>query len=622
MNKVNMNNSRMQQTILATLLTTTIISGLVLSSSIVSADDVVDNVSITISQSCTMSGTGNNTHTATIDNGTYQANIGTTTMKVLCNDNAGFSIYAIGFTDNKYDGANHTKLVGTSASNNATIATGTNTSAGNDDISNWAMKLSTDTTATYPITIQSNYDSYSLVPDTYTKVATRLSGTDVGTNATGSTLTTTYAAYISKTQPADTYTGQVKYTLVHPNTEPAPFIPSAVACQAGKICYNTNAGPTETEGTMGVQNTGKAKDWSSCASTDNATYCRDSSYNSIDIDTLPELDDYADPVLLASNFSRTGYGFAGWSDAYDYATNPNAHFYGPNETINYTEDITTNGLSLYAVWIKSEGSLQDSLKVSTLCGTGTGSLTQAPAPGNGTATLSSVSALTDQRDSQTYAIAKLADGNCWMIENLRLESEDSVGEANIALAQGYGSGYTGLPSTPAPYGTHSYDNSSTQNRAISPTSNSYRMYSYGNQYGFEAAVARDGFTPHTDYIDTSICPNGWRLPYGGNTGYGAMSGSFSQLDISLGGTGNEIQGSSLDIAIASSRWRSYPNNYLLYPGLSATYWTSAAYSSYGTEFSYSFSVFASSNYNYFHPGTSTSDAHTLYPIRCVSAIQP
>jgi uncharacterized protein (TIGR02145 family) len=35
----------------------------------------------------------------------------------------------------------------------------------------------------------------------------------------------TYQAYISKTQPAGTYTGQVKYTLVHPHDTAAPQIP-------------------------------------------------------------------------------------------------------------------------------------------------------------------------------------------------------------------------------------------------------------------------------------------------------------------------------------------------------------------------------------------------------------
>ena len=218
------------------LVSITACTGLVLAGSTVSADDVVDNVSITVPVSCTMSGSGMNTHSAEVPNGTYQANIGTTTINTLCNDNAGFSIYTTGYTGEEIGGTNSNKLVGTSASGNAVIDTGTATGpVGNSDNSNWAMKLSpvTTPTPTYPITITSDtegtFSDYHTVPNEYTKVATRLAGTDIGIGAEGSSLTTTYAAYISKTQPADTYTGKVKYTLVHPNDVPAPTPPPAPA---------------------------------------------------------------------------------------------------------------------------------------------------------------------------------------------------------------------------------------------------------------------------------------------------------------------------------------------------------------------------------------------------------
>ena len=139
--------------------------GLVLMSSYVSADDVVDDVSITVPTSCTMSGSGMNSHSAEIANGTYIPNIGTTTINVLCNDNAGFSIYATGFSGETIGQTNSNKLVGTSASSNATIDTGTATSAGNPDVSNWAMKLATNSQATYPITLTTGYDAYHAVPN-------------------------------------------------------------------------------------------------------------------------------------------------------------------------------------------------------------------------------------------------------------------------------------------------------------------------------------------------------------------------------------------------------------------------------------------------------------------------
>ena len=198
-----------------------VISGVVLSSAHTHAvDTVVDNVNINVPLSCSVSASGMDSHTETIANGTYVDDIGTTTMNFVCNDNAGFSIYATGFTGNEIGATNSNRLVG--AATGGTIVTGTATSAGDPDISNWAMRLEADEYDTYPITILSDYDYYHSVPNNYAKVATRLAGTDVGEYAEGATLTSTYAAYISKTQGADTYSGKVKYVLVHPNTAPAP----------------------------------------------------------------------------------------------------------------------------------------------------------------------------------------------------------------------------------------------------------------------------------------------------------------------------------------------------------------------------------------------------------------
>ena len=86
------------------------------------------------------------------------------------------------------------------------------------------MKLATPASATYAITLDNDFNNYHAVPNEYTKVAHRDSGTDTGETAKGAELTTTYAAYISKTQPAGTYSGKVIYTLVHPSTEPAPVV--------------------------------------------------------------------------------------------------------------------------------------------------------------------------------------------------------------------------------------------------------------------------------------------------------------------------------------------------------------------------------------------------------------
>ena len=255
--------------ILTTLTITTLCSGMILCSSTVSADNdtVVDQINITVPVSCTMSGTGMNTHNADIANGTYTANIGTTTLHAFCNDNNGFAIYVAGYTGDEIGATNSNKLVGTSASGNATIDTGLATSAGNPDISNWAMKLtitqdSGDTTGTNAYTIDSapntsggadaSFSQYHVVPNEYTKVAHKQANTDMTASTGGVKLTTTYAAYISKTQPADTYSGQVIYTLVHPYTALAP-----VVCNPSGTTIGTNTS-TDIKCMQDVSSTNKS----------------------------------------------------------------------------------------------------------------------------------------------------------------------------------------------------------------------------------------------------------------------------------------------------------------------------------------------------------------------------
>ncbi|MBQ3432992.1 hypothetical protein IJG22_01695 [Candidatus Saccharibacteria bacterium] len=221
---------------------TAMVGGILASNRVLAEDDtsVVDQINITVPIACTISGTGQNSHNANINNGLYEDDIGSTTLHAFCNDNEGFAIYAAGYTGDEVGGTNSNKLVGTTASNNATIESGIATTAGNPDISNWAMKLaitqdSGDTTGTDAFTIdsapnvalpseaesgatQAPFSSYHVVPNEYTKVAHKNSGTDMTESTGGVKLTTTYAAYISKTQPADTYSGQVIYTLVHPSS--------------------------------------------------------------------------------------------------------------------------------------------------------------------------------------------------------------------------------------------------------------------------------------------------------------------------------------------------------------------------------------------------------------------
>ena len=218
--------------------------GIILISNRVSATDpsVTDEINLTVPVSCSLSGTGMDTHTTELHNTESDSAIGESTITAYCNDLNGLSIYAVGFTNNEYGNNN---LVSVTASTTNTIPTGTNTSG---DTSSWAMKLTpiTNPTPTYPITIIGStddtdktpttldYTSFQSVPNEYALVARRKASTDVGTNAEGSSFKTTYQAYAASGQAAGTYEGQVRYTLVHPYNHAVPDPPSFKVLYTGR----------------------------------------------------------------------------------------------------------------------------------------------------------------------------------------------------------------------------------------------------------------------------------------------------------------------------------------------------------------------------------------------------
>lgn len=225
---------------LAGSLSFVLLSGIVLASLRTSATTTSheDPVSITVPSSCTMGGNiaSGEEHTATLSPGTYSGDdsdyangIGRTTLTTFCNDYDGFSIYAIGYTGNNY--GNNT-LVGSNTS--TTINTGVYTQG--DTTSKWSMKVNKveDSTETYNpnnMTIENSFNNYHNVPTNYTKVAQykAQTGSSITDRDLGAKVTTTYAAYISSSQTADTYQGQVKYTMVHPYNADEPPLTIATA---------------------------------------------------------------------------------------------------------------------------------------------------------------------------------------------------------------------------------------------------------------------------------------------------------------------------------------------------------------------------------------------------------
>jgi uncharacterized protein (TIGR02145 family) len=622
-----------------------LVSCLALSSSVFATDPSSSaTATVHVSEACSLTSSVITPHTDNMGNGTYTDSLGSTKFTVKCNDASGFALYAIGYSGDEY-GA--TSMLG---DNELSIPTGTDTSAGNTT-SHWSMKISKDTTSYLPnsLTIENSFDGQHLIPSTYTKIASFPSSTD-GINGTGTSILATYGVRISGTQAAGTYIGKVKYTLVHPNmvnNENKPPEPlQATDCPANSICYAPNSpdikGSMSSLGTIAASYTAGKQTKDNLGS--NAGW---NNGNTITSNTTAV-------VLIAPNFRRAGYGFAGWST--DYEANNESKIYGPNETIstdasNGGIDLSVNGLILYPVWIASSGNLQNWSSCSSLTPVSYNSET-----GQISANLNSVTALTDTRDDNVYTVARLSDGKCWMVENLRLSAEDSRGDANITKSQGYATsqtygdfigladsennfGATGLSPTAANNSTNSlysadgstlinigdfdspayrmprYNNDCTndslQARYDEPSAaDHYQWYGYGNYYSWAAAMAstkyyygfyddNNGEQYNSDAAGTSICPLGWKLPLGatstGDISQGANDstnrvGSFSYLDRTMGGTGQDKSNNTITNDSMSIYFRKFPQNItfgsnLVYADIAhsshhyhgGSYWTSSAY---------------------------------------------
>ena len=132
-----------------------------------------------------------------------------------------------------------------------------------------------------------------------------------------------------------------------------------------------------------------------------------------------------------------------------------------------------------------------------------------------------VGTLIDVRDNQTYKVAKLKDGKCWMVENLnlaggtKLSSDTTDFEPTYSLPtdQGWKSDGSLPDSSESGFDTANYAyvyNSGNKTNCGASGQNT-PCYSY---YSWDAATLGSGRTISTSNTDApySICPKGWKLP--------------------------------------------------------------------------------------------------------------
>lgn len=253
-------------------------------------ESITSTASVVVPVSCTLSAGGGEYSLTMNSNSITEQTANTITTS--CNDVSGYAIYAVGYSNDDYSGAN-TDLIASLGSNYNIKTDGTGTYG-----SSWQMKL-TDPINTAIVT---GFDSYHNIPGSFTKVASYTN------NVAVSSFTPKYQISISSSQPAGTYVGKVKYVLIHPNTASVPG--------AYTIIYNNNGG----SGTM----------------------ANDTAYT-FEPFTLP-----------ASTFTIVGgYRFAGWCMVQDQSQSPQT---ACNSTLYVAGDVVMGlasageTVNLYAIW--------------------------------------------------------------------------------------------------------------------------------------------------------------------------------------------------------------------------------------------------------------------------------
>ena len=200
------------------MLAVTLIAGYFLSHIPLGANAVTtSDVSLRVKDTCTMDGNVT-TDDSNMLNGQEREGFHVLSLTTYCNDNAGFSIYAVGYSG---DLEGSTDLTGVTTGLTISTADWADRNTGdNATKSIYSLKIEKDNTSYLPgnISILNGFTNYLAVPSTNTKVASYSSNTDT---TTGSTINASYAVKVANLQAADTYTGKVKYTMVHPSSNTA-----------------------------------------------------------------------------------------------------------------------------------------------------------------------------------------------------------------------------------------------------------------------------------------------------------------------------------------------------------------------------------------------------------------
>ena len=434
------------------LLGLTTLAAISLLSSAVSATDnssLSFSATITVASSCSFTSDGIIRY-ASMVNGTSTVITGDS-ITTSCNDIAGYAVYAIGYSSDSYSASDRTDMISSTNSSYNIKTDGSNFG------SSWKMQINDPVDAT----VASGFTTYHDIPSSLTKVASYTSATTAGS------ITPAYQITVGNTQPAGTYTGKVKYILLHPNTIVAGNI---------SVAYNANGGTGST----------------------------------VTVNNIPNYETYTLVDNGTTNFTGPeGYFFGGWcttDTAGPYACS--GERYAPGEEVT---SLASNGqtANLYAIWSKY---IQDLTPRECSIFAASGDLT----------VYDKRSAVYPAGDDGSYTV-RYINNQCWMTQNLRVRGSIPASESNFTGNDFNVSQYDletdGAAECGSESGGFSHACSHVPTQAdITSVGSGATADSIGVWYNYCAATASTICSVSDDRAAVyDICPAGWHLPTGPNS---------------------------------------------------------------------------------------------------------
>ncbi len=138
----------------------------------------------------------------------------------------------------------------------------------------------------------------------------------------------------------------------------------------------------------------------------------------------------------------------------------------------------------------------------------------------------------DKRDNEVYKIQKLADGKCWLLDNLRLGSTTLVQALSTSNTNMSSSVAFTLPASSSSgftsYNTPMINTASANTATTSYGSGSGKIGVYYNYCAASAGTYCMASGSGSGNASYDVCPKGWRMPTGGSSGeYQALYTAYS-----------------------------------------------------------------------------------------------